>query len=139
MGVIDTSSAIVLSSWAEAIASCESPRWQDFYLEAANRYRDRLVGLSPQRFSQWNDLVREVKKVSVPLVQGKIESLMQKEKLPKVFSDCVQWDVLHTCMEAEYADVFPPGYFASQAYWYMKGHFPCGWEGNFPEGKLVIY
>ena len=51
----------------------------------------------------------------------------------------VQWDILHVCMEAEYADVYPPGFYASQAYWYVKGHFPCGWQGEFPNGKLIVY
>jgi len=52
----------------------------------------------------------------------------------------VQWEILGVCMEAEYADVYPPGFYASQAYWYVKGHFPCGWEGGeFPKGKLIIY
>jgi len=56
-----------------------------------------------------------------------------------MFEHCVQWDILHVCMEAECADVFPAAYYASQAYWYVKGHFPCGWEGEFPKGKLIIY
>ena len=42
-------------------------------------------------------------------------------------------------MEAEFADVYPPGFYASQAYWYVKGHFPCGWQGEFPNGTLIIY
>jgi hypothetical protein len=56
-----------------------------------------------------------------------------------VFENMVQWDILHVCMEAEYADVYPPGFYASQAYWYVKGHYPCGWQGEFPKGKLIIY
>jgi hypothetical protein len=33
-----------------------------------------------------------------------------------------------------------PAFFAGQACWYERGHFPCGWEGGFPpEGKRVIY
>jgi len=60
-------------------------------------------------------------------------------KLPKSFEDTVQWDILHLAIESEYSDIFPPGFYASQAYWYLKGHFPCGWEGNFPKGKLVVY
>jgi hypothetical protein len=59
--------------------------------------------------------------------------------LPEIFEDTVRWDILHVCMEAEYADVSPPGFFASQAYWYVQVHFPCGWTGSFPDGKLVLY
>jgi hypothetical protein len=59
--------------------------------------------------------------------------------VPGAFVDTVDWDILHVCMEAEYADVYPPGFFASQAFWYVQGHFPCGWEGEFPAGRLVLY
>jgi hypothetical protein len=62
-----------------------------------------------------------------------------EEARPRTFEDAVQWDILNVCMEAEYADIYPPGFYASQAYWYVKGHFPCGWQGNFPEGKLIMY
>jgi hypothetical protein len=65
--------------------------------------------------------------------------VVAEHDLPKVFLDTVDWDILNLCMEAEYADVYPPGFYASQAYWYLKGHFPCGWQGAFPKGKLVIY
>jgi hypothetical protein len=38
-----------------------------------------------------------------------------------------------------YVDLYPPSFFASNAYWYVMGHFPCGWRGEFPKGQLVIY
>lgn len=24
-------------------------------------------------------------------------------------------------------------------YWYRVGHWPCGWEGEWPEGRLIVY
>jgi hypothetical protein len=81
----------------------------------------------------------ELKSLTVPLVQRKTSGIIQQHHLSKAFEDAVQWDILHACIEAEYADVYPPGFFASQAYWYVKSHFPCGWEGEFPEGKLIVY
>lgn len=73
------------------------------------------------------------------LVREKTKRVVEENELPKIFLDTIDWDILHVCMEAEYADVYPPGFFASQAYWYVKGHFPCGWVGEFPDGKLVVY
>ena len=139
VGVQNTRSAIVLSSWQQAIRHCSSPEWQDLCLEAANQYCERLAEKSAVRFAEWNRIVLEVKQATVPLVHQKIEAVVRSHNLPNVFENCVQWDIVHVCMEAEYADVFPPGYFASQAYWYVKGHFPCGWEGEFPKGRLIIY
>ncbi|MCU0522657.1 MAG: hypothetical protein MUF84_18445 [Anaerolineae bacterium] len=139
VGVNDTETAIVVGSWDDAISLCAMDDWQDLLLEAANQYCSRLAERSPSRFGAWNDVVAQVKLATVPLVEERTSSVVAANNLPKVFVHTVQWDVLHVCMEAEYADVFPPGFFASQAYWYVKGHFPCGWDGKFPEGRIIVY
>lgn len=139
VGQKDTEGAVVLSSWEEAIRSCSSDDWQDLLLEAANRYCEQLVVHSKERFRQWNTIVDELKPVVVSLVARKTKQVVRANQLPQVFVDTVNWDILHLVMEAEYADVYPPGFYASQAYWYVQGHFPCGWQGAFPDGKLVIY
>ena len=134
-----TDSIIVLSSWQEAIQHCSSVEWENLLLEADNQYRERLLERSKERFNEWNAVTVELKAVTIPFVQRKIEVFVREHSLPKVFEDIVQWDILGVCTEAEFADVYPPGFYASQAYWYVKGHFPCGWEGEFPKGKLIIY
>jgi hypothetical protein len=139
VGVRDTDAAEVLSSWYEAVESCSSPEWEDLCMEAANQYRARLAERSPKLFRRWNDIVAELKPVTQALVLEKTGTVIQENDLPKTFLDTVDWDILNMCMEAEYADVYPPGFFASQAYWYVKGHFPCGWRGEFPKGNLVVY
>jgi len=139
VGVKDAAAAIVLSSWREAIEHCSSIEWENLCMEASNQYRMRLLEKSQERYNQWNELVDQLKPVTEALVRRKIEAVVRENNLPKVFEDTVQWDILGVCMEAEYADVYPPGYYASQAYWYVKGHFPCGWEGDFPNGKIIIF
>lgn len=139
VGKMDSESALVLSSWGEAIESCSSDDWQNLLLEASNRYTEQLMKNSMERFRQWNSIVDEVKPVTMDLVKRKIAKVSMENQLPKIFEDTVNWDMLHLAMEAEFADVYPPGFFASQGYWYVHGHFPCGWKGNFPEGELVIF
>jgi hypothetical protein len=139
VGTYNGENAISVSSWQEAIEQCSSDYWEDLTLEAANQYCERLAERSQERFRLWNDVVAGVKPAVVALVMEKTSPVVGQYDLPKVFSDCVRWDILHLCMEAEYADVYPPGFYASQAYWYEHGHFPCGWQGEFPAGKLVVY
>jgi hypothetical protein len=139
VGIKDATAAVVLSSWDEAIAHCGSFEWEDLRLEVANQLRERLMERSRERFEKWNDVVDEMKKTTLSFVRGKIETVVREHNLPKVFEDVVQWDILHVCMETEYADVYPPGFYASQAYWYVNGHFPCGWKGDFPQGMPIIY
>jgi hypothetical protein len=139
VGIKDATKAIILSSWHEAIEYCSSAEWENLGLEAANRYRERLLERSKERFNQWNDIVTQLKPVTESFVRRKIEVVVREHELPKVFEDTVQWDILHVCMEAEFADVYQPGYYASQAFWYINGHFPCGWDGEFPNGRIIIY
>ena len=57
VGTRDTSAAVVLSSWPEAIQYCSSLEWENLLLEVSNQYRERLVERSKDRFQQWNDTV----------------------------------------------------------------------------------
>ena len=83
--------------------------------------------------------MRKVKKVTRPLVGRKIVAVVRENSLPEIFNIQVNYDIAGACMEAEYADVCPPGFFTRIGHWYVNGHFPCGWWGAFPQGKLVIY
>lgn len=140
VGVNDSSAVVVLPNWASAIESCSSLEWGNLCLEAANQYCERLLERSPEAFARWNDVVEGVKPSAEALARDMTRAVISAHSLPEVFIDTVKWDILHVCMEAEYADVFPPGFYASQAYWYARGHFPCGWRGPFPAGgQLIIF
>jgi hypothetical protein len=139
VGVVDSQTVSFVNNWNEAIENCCSLEWEELCLEAVNQYCDRVAERAPERLEQWNLIVAEIKKISIPLVRKKIDDVVRENNLPQCFEDTVQWDVLHLCMEAEFSDVFPPGFYASQAFWYSKGHFPCGWRGNFPKGSLLVF
>jgi hypothetical protein len=139
VGVPDTSQAIVLKSWPEAIACCSSIEWENFCLEASNDNHVLVMRRSKERESKWNDIVDELKKTIIPFVRHKIEPVVRTHRLPKVFEATVQWDILAVCIESEYADLGLPGFYRNLTAWYVKGHFPCGWEGIFPEGMQIIY
>lgn len=139
VGCHDASNAIILSSWNEAIVQCTSQEWVDLLLEATNKYTEQLSVRSQQAYNSWNSKIAELKPVVTDLVGNKTSNVVAENDLPSGFVDVVNWDILHLCMEAEFADIYPPGFFASQGYWYAAGHFPCGWKGNFPNGTLMIY
>jgi hypothetical protein len=139
VGRHDSSRVSFVDSWKEAVSSCSSNEWKALCEEAVNQYRARLTERDKKSLKAWSEHVRELKSVTIPLVLRKTKEVVNANQLPKSFVDMVQWDILHLCLEAEYADIYPPGFFASQAYWYLNGHFPCGWRGNFPEGNLLVY
>jgi hypothetical protein len=139
VGVNAGSSAVVVRSWPEAIEYCDSSAWEDLQGEALNRYREFIAHRSKERWRLWSDTVREVKKLTKPFVGHKIAVIIREKGLPEIFNIQVNHDITGLCMEAEYADMCPPGLFTRIGYWYLNGHFPCGWSGVFPQGKPVIY
>lgn len=141
VGVDDTSgSVVVLSSWQQAVAFCGSTETKNLWQEAANQYHTRVLERSKERYLQWNSIANELRPIVNEFVGRKIDTVVRENLLPKVFQDHVRWDMIFLLMESEFADVYPPGFFASHAYWYVVGHFPCGWHGSFPnEGKLIVY
>jgi hypothetical protein len=136
----DSTMAIVVSSWPEAIEHCDSFEWECLRTEAMNQYCERVAERSPEPWNCWNEVGKEVMSITVPLVNRKIETVVREHHLPKIFGVRVRFDIAALCMESEYADVCPLGFFTSNSYWYANGHFPCGWSGGVPpDGKLVIY
>jgi len=126
-------------SWADALRLSQESKWKALHQEAVNQYAERVLERNVDRYRQWNEIVRALKHHTIPLVLNKVKQVAELNDLSKSFVTSVQWDILHVCIESEYADVFPPGFYANQAYWYMRGHYPCGWDGEFPGGRPVIY
>ena len=87
VGVHDTDSAIVLSSWGEPIESCSSLEWENLCLEAANQYRERLLERSVERFRRWNDVVDKMKPIAQALVREKCQQVVEENDLPQVLID----------------------------------------------------
>jgi hypothetical protein len=136
----DSTTAIVLGSWREAIEHCDSFEWECLRTEVVNQNCERVAERSPERWNHWNEVVKEVMKFTIPLVSRKIEAVVREHHLPEIFCAQVRNDITMLCMESEYADVCPLGFFAGSYYWYAKGHFPCGWRGDMaPHGRFVIY
>jgi hypothetical protein len=139
VGTKDGSNVANVTSWPEAIEQCSSFDWEDMRLEALNRYRVCIAERAMARLNLWSATLREVKKITGPLVEAKTATLARDYALPEIFGILVRGDITLLCMESEYADVCPPGFYTSLGQWYLNGHFPCGWWGVFPAGKLVIY
>ncbi|MBN2561091.1 MAG: hypothetical protein JXQ75_09195 [Phycisphaerae bacterium] len=57
----------------------------------------------------------------------------------------VHWEISpehHCCyiaMEMVIAHLTPHHLLRDMWYWYHAGHWPCGWEGVWPQGRLVVF
>lgn len=128
-----------MDSWTEALAGKKRQDFGNVKLEARNELSAYLTYNHKERRKQWNTLTAEVKPHVVALATSACQSVELPEARAKALLDQVTWDWLAACMEYEYADLMAPALYDRLAGWYLRGHFPCGWQGNFPRGSLEVY
>ncbi|KHT10605.1 hypothetical protein [Pectobacterium carotovorum] len=132
------SNITVANSLNEAGVYLSSPDWENVTLEESNEISGYLAVKHTTIFQEWNQLAKDAK------VFGKDELL---KKIPHLdgfdnvlLLQCIEWDVIHYLIEDAYKDkIKKPLFFDSLIHIYESGHMPCGWDGVWPNGKLVVY
>lgn len=135
--------AVSVSSWSEAIELCEDVVWENTTLEAQNQLTEWLALNAKESFQDWNSIVLEHKKRTLEkLTEEKILPFLKSRDLDSIIADCVAWDMLGALMENSYLDLktgHKNFFFLEIFSVYEAGHFPCGWHGDFPDGRLSVY
>ncbi|MFN9640675.1 MAG: hypothetical protein ACK56W_11725 [Pirellula sp.] len=126
-----------VSSWTEACKSCVA-EWETVVTESSNDLTAYLHKKDKSAYQDWNRIVEETKlQLRDPWARMRERVLMLL--LPIDVAYCVEWDTLHAFAEAHYQYLDPPIFFGKLLEIYELGHFPCGWEGIRPEGRLIVY
>ena len=133
--------ATPVASWDEAIERCSDLSWENTTLEARNELTAFLSVHSRREDQNWNVITEAAKaRVITPLAERVWQPFATRVGLGKVFVDCVSWDVLAAVMEHEYrACTGRPEWFQQLLRVYQAGHFPCGWSGEWPSGRLWVW
>jgi hypothetical protein len=130
-----------LGSWPEAVESCADGVWENTELEAQNQLTEWLHHHDPGNYQNWNRLVAEHKSAVLNrLAENVWIPYQQSHGLDPVVVQCIQWDVLGALMENSYlASKHACFFFLELVSVYEAGLFPCGWRGEWPQGRLVVY
>src|SRR5262245_44375784 len=117
-------SVITVSSWRKALRCCCSIEWDNYTLEQRNLLTIYLHSHARNRYRDWNDIAREVKKVAEPLAQDKVTALNHLRQVERTqVLNCVIWAILAACMELEYADIRKPDFFCWLMEFYLLGRY----------------
>jgi len=130
-----------VSGWKEAYKLCKTDEWENVELEAQNQLTIWLHNNSRDEYQNWNDLVIQHKTSTItPVVQPAILAFCRSHDLGEAVLHSVQWDILGALMENSYLNTGHKAFFFLELLAvYEAGHFPCGWEGEWPDGRLCIW
>lgn len=126
-----------LSSIFEVGEHLGSAIWENTTLEAANEISGFLVNKHSSLFQHWNIIACEARNY----YKKNIADLVYINGIDnKLLNQCVGWDITHFLIEDYYKTVLKePLFFECLLKVYESGHLPCGWQGCWPKGNLIIY
>jgi hypothetical protein len=127
-----------IGDWPTAINCFSDPNWEDTTLQARNALTTNLASRYPTEFQEWNALTDQARARLLHDLMPQIRQFQEQHGLPPIFNDCVRWDLLGAVMEATYKSRHPPKFFGNLFSVYERGRFPCGWKGEWPNGRLMV-
>lgn len=134
-------SIVRVHSWEQAKNWYLDSSWECTVLEARNALTEFLNNKYPDKYLEWNNIVKNAKVYIESSLSTKLQNYREQFNLDSYFIDCVKWDVLHAIIELVYIDCERlPKFFLELLIVYENGNFPCGWVGNYPNnGNLVVF
>lgn len=119
------------------IVHINSMQWENTTLEAGNKISGFLARSYFNLYHNWNPLVREAKNILgneiIPITSSVLIS-------NEMVINNIKWDLVNYLLEDAYKDKLRfKLFFDELVNVYESGHIPCGWDGEWPEGNLVIY
>ena len=128
-------------SWDEAMNACADEEREQTTLVARNAMTSFLHAHYRGRHQRWNEVTKHAKDLCVePLKRSVWNPFAEARSLARTFVDSTSWNVLAAIMEHEYRECAGlPIFFSHLLEVYRAGHFPCGWVGTWPAGKLLYY
>ena len=87
----------------------------------------------------WNDEVREIKEKYIPMISEKVSiALTNNGMLSNILND-INMNILSIFMLEYYSESYSCDFYNKMLEIYLAGHLPCGWAGEYPNGKFVVY
>ena len=158
---IDNPHVFQVHSWKAALAHSDSEDWDTLLvvrygdiaaqafeadyrhhrseekLEKAKRRMYAMV--KGDRNNMWDKAVDEIEPVVNVVVDEKVAGMAVKNKFPTSFCEIVQFSILSGCLEEEFRDRIEESFFMQLILLYLQGHYPCGWDGEYPSGRLIVF
>jgi hypothetical protein len=141
-----------VQGWGQAMEVCNVQASKDARLEASNELSVQLSLRHGAAYSLWNQKVEEVKPLVEAMIVRKLSTQSVRSRFPsdkekKTVLDVLKWDFLSLGIAHEYRHLVRTKYYDLLEYWYLSGHFPCGWIGEVPDdmenafssGKLAVF
>ena len=117
------------------MARSNAARGSGPYAGVASRI-DPLVEQAPERKAWWQRAREEAKRYTV--LRGWAPQTLAREQRDLIFEYLYEF-VSMLLAETIASPEAECTYFREQLVWFHAGHFPCGWDGEWPNGRMRVF
>lgn len=129
-----------IKSLKNAEKSINSVKWENMCLERGSDFTSFLARNYKDEYNRfWNDIVRMIKRDYFPQIIKKIDAILLEKGFSNSIVEDIKFNLITLFMLNFYSDYYSDEFWVHMLSVYLSGHIPCGWAGNYPEGKLMIY
>jgi len=127
-----------LKKGTEVAVRLASTSWANALLEARNELSSWLHHNAHDDYRSWNERVKRLKAGVLAEVEPAWHD--KQKELGHGLVSTLQWIILGAALELDYlAFGHPARFFLNLLPVLEAGHLPCGWEGRWPRGELLLF
>lgn len=75
----------------------------------------------------------------LPDIVKKIQEGIIMKNLPESIVDDIKFNLVTILISDALSDYYILEFYRHLYQIYLSGHLPCGWEGEFPNGRLIVF
>jgi hypothetical protein len=127
-----------VKSFEDACKFSSGLKWENLLLEMQNNLH---CGIPFGRKTNWNEFVQEMKRTIMADVENNVSSAqrMKEETQDKEIWNNVKYMTLQCILADHFRPISEQMFCEHLLNICEQGYLPCGWDGNYPLGKLIVY
>lgn len=128
-------------SWADALRLLSSQSRKDAFNDMGNdsKFGAYQVLDALKLSSTWKDMGGRFKEDMQSALDRAVEIAPPPARAVKELRTSIDWCVIHAAREVWVLEHIERPVFVPLVDLYLRGHLPCGWNGDYPQGKLVVF
>jgi hypothetical protein len=109
-------------------------------LSADNHITEKLFGYCRDIYnSTWRPVNDYIYPITGAHIFKCLDCFVLTEEYRSTAKISANTDIIGYLLELQYSEYVPPGFFTSVFKYYEQGYMPCGWDGEYPNGKLIVF
>lgn len=124
----------------KAMDTITTIKWENICLNESGNITSYLAIHNKEEYNKnWNQLVRRVKIEVFPQIVEKIQEGIRLKCLPDSIINDIKFNLVNILVSDAFSNHYRSEFYHQMYQIYISGHLPCGWDGEYPSGRIIVF